>query len=960
LPVGNLTTARFAHTATLLQDGQVLIAGGYVCCSAPPYATKTAELYDPRTRTFTPTGSMNEARAGQTATLLPNGKVLVIGGTNTDILASAELYDPSTGNWVETGPMSIPREEHTATLLANGEVLVAGGYSCCDSYGSVNPVSSTELYDPGTGLWTPTGSLLQARGHHSAVRLNSGRVLVAGGEVYGAPLTQAELYDPGSGTWTATGPLSVPRVGASSVLLADGTVLVAGGDVSGTVDLYNPQSGTFALTGSMSTPREGQSATLLPDGEVLVAGGAIQQVNGQSVAQASAEVYVPRSGVWATTASMTTARTEQTATLLADGRVLVVGGADSNRTPLPFAELYIPGGGPRVHLSATNLSYASQVVGTASVAQTITLTNPSTATLTVRSVTVMGPNPTDFSLSQNCTTAPVAPSGTCTISVTFAPTATGNRTASLIIVDDAPGSPQTVALAGPALSPAGPLTWSVTGSMATARYGHTATLLPNGTVLVAGGEESHGTVYSSAELYNPATGTWAPTGSMAVARVFALAVLLQSGRVLVAGGDNAGSAELYNPATGAWAPTGNMHTGHAGGTITLLPSGKVLVAGGNDATAEVYDPATGTWTETTPISVARANQTATLLPNGTVLVAGGGDQGTIQASAEIYNPTTGFWTATGSMTVARQLQTASLLRNGTVLVAGGLSTSACCLTPPLASAEIYDPTTGRWTATGSMTAGQYRATATLLMDGRVLAVNDAGPFSAELYDPATGVWLPGRMLTARQYHTATLLATGQVLVAGGTGEDGATLGSAELYTPHAPAQLAVTPGTAYVGQKVGLSGAHFAAAEPVTFALDGITLPLTTTSGLTGTLVATLTVPQATFGPHLLSAVGLSSTLVATTTLQIRPALALDAYSGKSGSTDTAVGTGFGASEPVVLHWNTATGPTLGTTTSSSTGSFYGATKVTFRVPAGYRGWHRLYGVGMRSGAVAATVFYEQ
>ncbi len=137
-------------------------------------------------------------------------------------------------------------------------------------------------------------------------------------------------------------------------------------------------------------------------------------------------------------------------------------------------------------------------------------------------------------------------------------------------------------------------------------------------------------------------------------------------------------------------------------------------------------------------------------------------------------------------------------------------------------------------------------------------------------------------------------------------------------------------------------------------------MPLTATSGLTGTVSATLTVPEATFGAHLLSAVGLSSTLVATATLQVRAGLALGAYSGQAGGADTAVGTGFGPNEPVALHWNTPTGLTFGTTTSSTKGSFYGPTKIVFRVPAGYRGWHRLYGVGTHSGAVAASAFYER
>src|SRR5215470_7178572 len=272
-------------------------------------------------------------------------------------------------------------------------------------------------------------------------------------------------------------------------------------------------------------------------------------------------------------------------------------------------------------------------------------------------------------------------------------------------------------------------TWSTTGSMSVGRaFAASATLLKDGRVLVAGGEDDSigGT---SAELYNPTTGTWSATGSMSVARFSHTATLLTDGRVLVVGGDSNGtSAELYSPTTGTWSPTGSTSVGRFGGTATLLTDGRVLVAGGgacsiNSCTesgtrAELYNPTTGTWSPTGSTSVGRFGGTATRLPDGRVLVAGGGACSINSCTefgtrAELYDPTTGTWSPTGSTSVGRVGGTATLLPDGQVLVAGGGLNGT--------SAELYDPTTGTWSPTGSMSVsnGGFFSTATLLLlDGR--------------------------------------------------------------------------------------------------------------------------------------------------------------------------------------------------------------------------------------------------
>ncbi len=208
-------------------------------------------------------------------------------------------------------------------------------------------------------------------------------------------------------------------------------------------------------------------------------------------------------------------------------------------------------------------------------------------------------------------------------------------------------------MAVPAPVRAAPSAWLSTGSMATARNYHTATLLPNGTVLVAGGS---GAAYlASAEVYDPASGVWKATGSMTTPRAGHTATLLPNGTVLVAGGVGANSvwldsAELYDPASGVWKATGSMAATRARHTATLLPNGTVLVAGGSGAGpfgAEVYDPASGAWTATGSMATARNTHTATLLPNGAVLVAGGSDNNNLPlASAEVFVP----WSETAVLT----------------------------------------------------------------------------------------------------------------------------------------------------------------------------------------------------------------------------------------------------------------------------------------------------------------------
>jgi hypothetical protein len=394
---GPMVETRFSHSTTLLDDGRVLVVGGRPSGAGPALAS--AEVYDPLTNAWSATGSLNIGRLAHRATLLQDGRVLVSGGfsvgppTNAmPVEATAELWDPATGTFSFTADMPNSHALHTATLLDDGRVLVAGGRFCtspppaqCDFTFRSN---KSDIYDPATETWSPTGDLSFDRHTTNAVKLNDGRVFIAGGfSSTSQGGVTGETYDPAAGFWELTGAMAVARPRPSLTLLQDGRVLVAGtiGAASNTAEVFDPESETFAPTSNLLFGTFNHYAGLLPNGDVMVAGG--------GPAAALTQIWDPDSGTWRFGGTMNEAHgtgstfgTTMDAILLSSdpegaafdpavcgdncGKLLVVGGIDPRAadlyTPEPTLATVGPttgptSGGTEVVLTGTGFLEASEV-----------------------------------------------------------------------------------------------------------------------------------------------------------------------------------------------------------------------------------------------------------------------------------------------------------------------------------------------------------------------------------------------------------------------------------------------------------------------------------------------------------------------------------------------------------------------------------------------------------------------
>ncbi len=348
--------------------------------------------------------------------------------------------------------------------------------------------------------------------------------------------------------------------------------------------------------------------------------------------------------------------------------------------------------------------------------------------------------------------------------------------------------------------------WDYTGSLLVPRYNAAAVTLQDGKVLLMGGRTPGSQNDNESEIYDPSTGVWTETGRMGFGFSEPLAVTLQDGRVLAVGGFcQTRQTQLYNSTSGQWVYAGETFNPHTFGAITLLSDGKVLIVGGCDInSADVYNPTTGSYAAVGPMTTARNGAITVLLQNGKVLIAGGngcqcGDSrgGETYASAELYDPSTGAFTSTGSMNVPRGGAGASLLPDGRVLIAGGGLNPARYTgsDDPSTTAEIYDPTTGTWTMTDNLNnARSGLSPLRLLPNGNLLAVGGTSLGTSEEYDPTTGTWTTPVNLRQPQCGAASaLLNDGRVLLAAGTDCAGNILNVAEIYGPDLTPTPTATP-----------------------------------------------------------------------------------------------------------------------------------------------------------------------
>jgi hypothetical protein len=762
---------RNLHAAVPIDRGRMLIVGGDAA------GLGVSEIFDPFAGTFTASGKLLTDRTGLTATQVPGGRVLIVGGAGADgeAVPTAEIFDPVTGEFSQVDSPSIARVDHVAAPLLDGSVLVAGG--TVDG----KPTALAERFDPSSGLFEDVGPMLSPRRQGIAVPLGEGAVLLAGGNSDGL----AEIYG-ADGVFSATVGPSLSRVGGAGALVAGGDVLLFGGapltDLPASsetpAELFHTATRTFSPVGDLlpetSVLRIRPSMQLLPGGDVLIAGGAS--------ATTSTLLFVPGAG-FAQGPPLDSGREQATLSLLPGGQVLLAGGGDgpqSTSTLLADARS-----------SFVQSTFPAQLGGDAHLIRL----NDGKVLAYSDSMLVLDP---------------------ATGVSTMLPSGTGGGPGILLPSGKVMFPRLIEATAWPTIRTFDPATQRVDaqrllspGGLAP-RKAFAMTLMPDGQVMLTGGYEPSSAMSNRVEIYDPSTGAVSERSPLPEPRSFHVVAHVKDSRYLILGGPllpdylfdvDAGTYQPLPLAVGGYLPhvmrlkDGSVLAVGASTVIpglapkpllfeaatmapkpvnvpavsrtaaVLLPSGKVLVAGGDDATLDVgaapldrawiYDPQTDALAETGKLLEPRSGHDAVVLDDGRVLIGGGS-----VATFEVYDPAAGQFSALAGPPALPQGAALSMLPSGRVLFSGN-------------TFSLLDEATGQLTAAGAPLVPRTGHSATTMLDGRVLLAGGRGPDGApmadtELFDPVAGTSSPGAALPApRADHGAIRLASGAVLVGGG-------------------------------------------------------------------------------------------------------------------------------------------------------------------------------------------------
>ena len=879
---GNMTVARASHTATVLPNGLVLIAGGIsntTCAGvvAPNTVLNCVEIYTPATNSFSAagiSGAMSSPRYNHTATLLNNGSVLLCAGQDTTatVAQSCDYYTPagattpgggtcgSAGGCVNPAAppgLAFGRAMHTASLLPDGSVWFAGGW---------NPLAAaTNGWTPTTERFSPAGSgsfgsgptLFEARGLHTAVVMGDGKVLVTGGfngnSLLGNQgiLDTEEIYDPVANSMAPGPQLSTRREMHSAILKPDGTVIFFGG-LGNITTTYIPAPVT-SVTGLNLTNTFQSLQPNIATGDVVAAAVTLNYPAGLFLSQPVVGTIVDGSILFSTpsfnfgagTAYWTSGVAASTSVGLQASLagvsvgcmtpgappanncgyiapaqlmpVLNLGQATWSFNPLTGAPANGAATGGTIFFgSDLKASNSPEPIGGGSTLNAdITIAMPLVLLgATISSGTVAIRNPGNATtLTQTSSFTLVLNGGSALIPASTVVVSDGGGGAKISFAANFTnlagqifwaGSAGSYTLPSPSVNIPEPGTSPGVTINADVNYVASMVTLTGSFSVDVDTIVIRSMILDNPEYYSPKAnqasftvpGGVADVLSAANARAGQTATLLTNNDIYLSGGYNCSTPGLgicgpltaqafnltYIPTYANSTSAGALTAARALHTATLLPDGTIMAAGGTNgpnilSSAEIYSPASGTSAPTvTGMTQPRDQHTSTLLPNGRVLIAGGYTTNGVVSDAtmgsEIYYPDTKFFIPTSSMSIPRFGHTATMLSDGTVMVVGGLTTGGVVT----GSAEIYRSTTSAWENSYiNQNLPPLRAhTATLLKDGRLLVVggtNSGGPLNTVYaYNPAAPAagWVAQDPLPHHLYsHTATLLFDGRVLVAGG-------------------------------------------------------------------------------------------------------------------------------------------------------------------------------------------------